>query len=38
MKQRIETYVKKYFNCQQNKHVIHVKYEKIQYMKSSKLF
>ena len=29
MKQRIETYVKRYFNCQQNKHVIHVKYEKI---------
>ena len=36
MKQRVETYIKKCLNCQQNKHVIHVKYEKIQYMKSSK--
>ena len=36
MRQKIETYIKKCFNCQQNKHVIHVKYEKIQYMKSSK--
>ena len=29
MRQRIETYIKKCLNCQQNKHVIHVKYEKI---------
>ena len=36
MKQRIEIYIKKYLNCQQNKHVIHVKYDEIQYMKSSK--
>ena len=36
MRQRVETYIKKCFNCQQNKHVIHVKYEEIQYMKSSK--
>ena len=36
MRQRIETYVKKCLNCQQNKHVTHVKYEEIQYMKSSK--
>ena len=38
MRQRIETYIKKCFNCQRNKHVTHVKYEKIQYMKSSKAF
>ena len=36
MRQRVETYIKKCFNCQQNKHAIHAKYEKIQYMKSSK--
>ena len=36
MKQRIETYIKKCFNCQQNKHVIHVKYDEIQYIKSLK--
>ena len=36
MKQRIKTYVKKCLNCQQNKHVTHVKYDEIQYMKSSK--
>ena len=36
MKQRVETYIKKCLNYQRNKHVIHVKYEKIQYMKSSK--
>ena len=35
MRQRVETYIKKCFNCQQNKHVTHAKYEKIQYMKSS---
>ena len=38
MKQKVEIYIKKCFNCQQNKHVIHVKYKKIQYMKSSKSF
>ena len=37
MKQRVETYIKKCLNCQRNKHVTHVKYEEIQYMKSSKL-
>ena len=37
MRQKVETYVKKCLNCQQNKHVIHVKYEKIQYLNSSKL-
>ena len=36
MRQRVETYIKKCLNCQQNKHVTHVKYEKIQYMNSSK--
>ena len=36
MKQRVETYIKKCLNCQQNKHVTHAKYEEIQYMKSSK--
>ena len=36
MRQKVETYIKKCLNCQQNKHVIHVKYEKIQYMKLSK--
>ena len=36
MRQKVKTYIKKCLNCQQNKHVIHVKYEKIQYMKSSK--
>ena len=36
MKQRIETYIKKCLNCQQNKHVTHVKYDESQYMKSSK--
>ena len=36
MRQRIKTYIKKCFNCQQNKHVIHVKYNEIQYMKSLK--
>ena len=36
MRQRIETYIKKCLNYQQNKHVIHVKYDEIQYMKSSK--
>ena len=36
MKQRVETYIEKCLNCQRNKHVTHVKYEEIQYMKSSK--
>ena len=36
MRQRIETYIKKCLNCQQNKHVTHVKYDEIQYMKSLK--
>ena len=36
IRQRFEIYIKKCLNCQQNKHVIHVKYEKIQYMKLSK--
>ena len=36
MKQRVETYIKKCLSCQQNKHATHAKYEKIQYMKSSK--
>ena len=36
MRQRIEIYVKKCLNCQQNKHVTHVKYDEIQYMKSLK--
>ena len=36
MRQRIETYIRKCFNCQRNKHVTHVKYDEIQYMKSLK--
>ena len=36
MRQRVKTYIKKCLNCQQNKHVTHVKYEEIQYMKSLK--
>ena len=36
MRQKIETYIKKCFDCQRNKHVTHVKYEEVQYMKSSK--
>ena len=36
MRQRVEIYIKKCLNCQQNKHATHAKYEKIQYMKSSK--
>ena len=35
MKQKVETYVKKCSSCQRNKHATHVKYEKIQYQKSS---
>ena len=36
MRQRVETYIKKCFSCQKNKHVIHVKYGHIQYTNSSK--
>ena len=36
MRQKIEIYIKKCFNCQKNKHNIHKKYEKIQYQKSFK--
>ena len=35
MKQKIETYIKKYHNCKKNKHETHAQYEKIQYQKSS---
>ena len=35
MRQRIEVYIKKCFNCQQNKHTTHIKYDEIQYAKSS---
>ena len=38
MKQKIKIYIKKYFNCQKNKHAIHVIYEEIQYQKSSIVF
>ena len=36
MRQKIEIYIKKCFNCQKNKHNIYKKYEKIQYQKSFK--
>ena len=36
MKQHVEIYIRKCFNCQKNKHAIHVKYDEIQYQKSSK--
>jgi hypothetical protein len=36
MRRCVETYIKKCFNCQKNKHNIHRKYEKIQYQTSSK--
>ena len=36
MRQHVETYIKKCFNCQKNKHSIHAKYDEIQYQKSSK--
>ena len=36
MKQHVETYIKKCFNCQKNKHFTHAKYDKMQYRKSSK--
>ena len=35
MKQQIETYIKQCFNCQQNKHETHAKYDEIQYNASS---
>ena len=35
IRQRIEIYIKKCFNCQQNKHTIHAEYDEIQYVKSS---
>lgn len=31
MRQKIETYIRKCFNCQKNKHNTHKKYKKIQY-------
>ena len=36
IRQHVETYIKKCFNCQKNKHNIHVKYDEIQYQQSSK--
>ena len=36
MRQHVETYIKKCFNCQKNKHSTHAKYDEIQYQKSSK--
>ena len=36
MKQHVEIYIRKCFNCQKNKHAIHAKYDEIQYQKSSK--
>ena len=38
MRQHIEKYIKKCFNCQKNKYAIHVQYEHIQYQNSSKTF
>ena len=35
MRQKVEIYIKKCFNCQQNKHITHAKYDEIQYVKSS---
>ena len=35
MRQKIEMYIKKCFNCQQNKHATHAEYDEIQYAKSS---
>ena len=34
MRQKVETYIKKCFNCQQNKHTTHAEYGEIQYVKS----
>ena len=36
MRQHVETYIKRCFNCQKNKHATNVKYEHIQYQKPSK--
>ena len=36
MRKQIETYIKKCFNCQQNKHETHAKYGRIQYQKLPK--
>ena len=38
MRQKVETYVKKYSSCQKNKHATHAKYEEIQYQESSTVF
>ena len=35
MRQHVEIYIKKCLSCQKNKHNIHVKYDEIQYQKSS---
>ena len=35
MRQKVETYIKKCFNCQKNKHATHVMYEEIYYQQSS---
>ena len=35
MRQHIEIYIKKCLSCQQNKHEMHAKYDKIQYQTSS---
>ena len=34
MQQKVEIYIKKCFNCQQNKHATHVEYDEIQYAES----
>ena len=34
MRQKVETYIKKCFNCQQNKHTTHAEYDEIQYAES----
>ena len=34
IRQKIEIYIKKCFNCQQNKHAIHAEYDEIQYAES----
>ena len=33
MRQRVEAYIKKCYNCKKNKHVTHASYEEIQYQK-----
>ena len=35
IRQKIEIYIKKCFNCQRNKHITYAKYDEIQYAKSS---